>query len=230
MTRTEGRAEARRREKAAKRAQRAGLLRGGRAWVTAGALAAYSVCATGRPALAATVVDPAQVGGPVATLPLKKFEIAAGPLDAALAAFEQTSGLHVRVDLPAGTVAGFQTKGVKGLYRSEEALWLVLEGTGLQSAMQAGASANDPLTVVVGLRRQDTVNVTAEVPDSVTMTKFTEPLLDTPQTVVAVPQFVLHDEQNTTLRDALRNVPGISMAAGEFGAQGDKSRPRCVRF
>src|SRR6202042_1316418 len=41
------------------------------------------------------------------------------------------------------------------------------------------------------------------------------------QNIVAVPQFVLHDQRNTTLRDALRNVPGISMAAGEFGAQGD---------
>ncbi len=53
------------------------------------------------------------------------------------------------------------------------------------------------------------------------MTKFTEPLLETPQTVAVVPQFVLHDEQNTSLRDALRNVPGISIAAGESGAQGD---------
>ena len=26
---------------------------------------------------------------------------------------------------------------------------------------------------------------------------------------------------STTLRDSLRNVPGISLAAGEFGAQGD---------
>ena len=69
--------------------------------------------------------------------------------------------------------------------------------------------------------RRDTVNVSTEAAASVAMSKFTQPLLDTPQTVAVVPQFVLHDEQNTTLRDALRNVPGISMAAGEFGAQGD---------
>jgi catecholate siderophore receptor len=189
--------------------------------VAAGALAAFAVSASGRQALGAVIVsDPTDSDGPVATLPLKKFDIAAGPLDVAIAAYEQATGLQVRTDLPKGTVAGFQTKGVKGLYRPEEALRLLLEGTGLQGAMQAAATANDPL-VVIGLRRQDTVNVTAEVPDSVAMTKFTEPLLETPQTVVAVPQFVLHDEQNTTLRDALRNVPGISMAAGEFGAQGD---------
>ena len=36
-----------------------------------------------------------------------------------------------------------------------------------------------------------------------------------------VPQFVMKDEGVSTLRDTLRNVPGISLAAGEAGAQGD---------
>ncbi len=45
--------------------------------------------------------------------------------------------------------------------------------------------------------------------------------MDTPQTVVAVPQFILEDQQDTSLRDGLRNVPGISLAAGEGGSQGD---------
>ena len=36
-----------------------------------------------------------------------------------------------------------------------------------------------------------------------------------------IPRFVIDDEGVTTLRDSLRNVPGISMAAGEAGAQGD---------
>src|SRR5579871_4805340 len=31
----------------------------------------------------------------------------------------------------------------------------------------------------------------------------------------------MHDEGVSTLRDSLRNVPGISLAAGESGAQGD---------
>jgi catecholate siderophore receptor len=71
------------------------------------------------------------------------------------------------------------------------------------------------------LNAQDSVTVTSPLPDAPTMTKFTEPLLDTPQTVVEVPAFVLKDEQNRTLLDAVRNVPGISIAAGESGAQGD---------
>lgn len=51
--------------------------------------------------------------------------------------------------------------------------------------------------------------------------KITQPLLDTPQSITVVPKSVIKDEGVTTLRDTLRNVAGISLAAGEGGSQGD---------
>ncbi len=51
--------------------------------------------------------------------------------------------------------------------------------------------------------------------------KLTEPLLDTPQSITVVPRQLIDDQNDITVRDALRNVPGISLAAGEGGAQGD---------
>jgi catecholate siderophore receptor len=57
--------------------------------------------------------------------------------------------------------------------------------------------------------------------------KLTEPLRDTPQTINIVPKEVIEDQGATTLRDVLRNVPGVSIAAGEGGgAQGDNLRIR----
>lgn len=47
--------------------------------------------------------------------------------------------------------------------------------------------------------------------------RFTQPLLDTAQTVTVVPQAVIKERGATTLRDVLRNVTGISMQAGEGG-------------
>lgn len=44
---------------------------------------------------------------------------------------------------------------------------------------------------------------------------YTEPLRDTPQSITIVPQAVIKDQNATTLRDVLRNVPGISFQAGE---------------
>ena len=51
--------------------------------------------------------------------------------------------------------------------------------------------------------------------------KYSAAALDTPQTISTVPQQVMQEQGVTTLRDALRNVAGISLAAGEGGAQGD---------
>jgi catecholate siderophore receptor len=51
--------------------------------------------------------------------------------------------------------------------------------------------------------------------------KFSEPLRDTPQSITVVPRQLMSDQGVTTLRDALRNVSGISISAGEGGSQGD---------
>ena len=191
-------------------------LGGTRGWIAAGTLAAYSVMGGTRSALAEKEkTDPAGSSAAEATLPLKRFDIAAGSLDKAVEAYEKATGLTVKVVLPAGTLAGFNSPGVVGLYREDEALRLLLDGTGLNYR------AEDATTIVVGVQAKDTVSVTDSVTDSVAMTKFTEPLLTTAQSVTVIPQFVVKDEGVTTLRDTLRNVPGISLAAGEAGAQGD---------
>src|ERR1700722_12786821 len=51
--------------------------------------------------------------------------------------------------------------------------------------------------------------------------KLPEPLRDTPQSIAVVPRELMDDQHTTTLRDALRNVAGISIAAGEGSSQGD---------
>lgn len=47
--------------------------------------------------------------------------------------------------------------------------------------------------------------------------KYTVPLRDVPQTVTVVPEAVIKEQGATSLRDILKNVPGISMQAGEGG-------------
>ncbi|MGE0746457.1 MAG: TonB-dependent receptor [Rhodospirillales bacterium] len=57
--------------------------------------------------------------------------------------------------------------------------------------------------------------------------KLTEPLRNTPQSINVVPRSVLDQQGITTLREALRNVPGTSIVAGEGGGpQGDNLRIR----
>src|SRR4029079_11242317 len=60
------------------------------------------------------------------------------------------------------------------------------------------------------------VQVTGNAP-APSSPKYTQPLRDTPQTLVIIPQAVLQDQSATTLRDALRNTPGITLSAGGGG-------------
>lgn len=87
----------------------------------------------------------------------------------------------------------------------------------LGSIFAAGAEAQaaDPTTMdpVVVQGQQNSPYVARTVGNPL----YTEPLRDTPQSITVVPQAVIEQQNATTLRDVLRNVPGISMQAGEGG-------------
>ena len=54
-------------------------------------------------------------------------------------------------------------------------------------------------------------------PEKLQSTKYTVPLRDVPQTVTVIPKEVIKEQGATSLRDVLKNVPGITMQAGEGG-------------
>ncbi len=47
--------------------------------------------------------------------------------------------------------------------------------------------------------------------------KYTESLLNTAQTITVIPKALIKDQNATTLRDVLKNVPGVTFGAGEGG-------------
>ena len=53
--------------------------------------------------------------------------------------------------------------------------------------------------------------------------KITQDLIDTPQTISVVTEKVLKEQQATTLQEALRNTPGITLNLGENGSTNDKN-------
>lgn len=53
--------------------------------------------------------------------------------------------------------------------------------------------------------------------ETVSTPKYTKPLIDIPQTINVIPKAVIEERGASSLRDVLRNVPGISMQAGEGG-------------
>ncbi|MEW9623663.1 catecholate siderophore receptor Fiu [Rhodanobacter geophilus] len=100
--------------------------------------------------------------------------------------------------------------------------------TGLALALPAMAATTDAATPatdaqVATAKRLPGVTVEGTaVPykvDQVSSPKFTQPLVDTPQTIVVISNELIHEQGATTLTEALRNTPGVgTFFAGENGS------------
>lgn len=80
--------------------------------------------------------------------------------------------------------------------------------------------SNDPATKKAETLPQITVQgATADnyKADVVASPKFTQPLVDTPQTITVIKKELLQQQGATSLTEALRNTPGISLQLGENG-------------
>jgi catecholate siderophore receptor len=154
-------------------------------------------------------------GAASASAEQKRFDIPAEPLADALAAWERTSGRKLRLALPDGSLNALASPGVRGELSDEGALHALVAGTGLAITL-----GDQEWTLSLPATSTD-VRVTASGVPEIALDRYTAPLVDTPQSVTTVTQQTMQQEGVTTLRDALRNAPGISLAAGEGGSQGD---------
>jgi catecholate siderophore receptor len=122
------------------------------------------------------------------------------------------------VTLGVESIGSIHSPGVSGSFTNEQALQAIVAGTSLRVRLTSLTSAVIELAAAA-----ESVEVTGRAPTAVVSSpKYTQPLRDTPQTLVIIPQAVLQDQGVTSLRDALRNTPGITLTAGEGGtAPGD---------
>lgn len=69
---------------------------------------------------------------------------------------------------------------------------------------------------------KSTVEASTYKANTVSSPKFTEPLVDTTQTITVIKKEVLQEQGATTLIEALRNTPGITLTLGEGGNSNQK--------
>lgn len=135
-----------------------------------------------------------------------RFNIAPGPLDAALTDFERITGIKVVLANPG--LATVQSPGVSGALTPARAMEGLLTGTSVRAAFGPGTVRLD----VRGVAEFVAVDSTAPKMSS---PKYQAPILDTPQTIVVIPQKLYQEQGVTSLREVLRNTPGITMSIGE---------------
>ena len=139
---------------------------------------------------------------------MQRFDIPPGPLGQVLAQFESASGLQILT--PEAQLRTLPSPGVTGLHTPEGALKVLLSGTKLTYRF-TGENI-----VTLEIERVSTmVEVVASAP--LASPKYTEPPRDLPQTITVIPRSLIEEQAATTLRDVLRNVPGLTMQAGEGG-------------
>lgn len=177
-------------------------------WVAMGTLAACAAAGTGAMPAQTQVTAPDRA--PAArSLPVMRFDIVAAALTETLAAFERASGW--KVEIPDEKMRSLPAKGVTGVFSATQALNRILDGTGLRYR-------------VTGVNRVTIdfaeVRSSVEVNDRPPMAspRYTEPLRNLPQTITIIPKSVIEQQGATSLTDVLRNVPGLTITAGEGGA------------
>ncbi|MEA2465734.1 MAG: catecholate siderophore receptor [Acidobacteriota bacterium] len=178
--------------------------------LTAGALIACS--AFGTEAVLAQSAVPGVADRSTAQLPLRRFDIPAGSVAEVLRAYEKASGNTVRVEFDRIVLDHLRSPGVSGTMSDAEALTKLLEESGISHRFSGRRTA---VLTLPGL--SESIDVSAPAPE-IASPKFTRPLLDTPRTVAVIPDDVFLAQGATTLRDVLRNTPGITYQAGEGGA------------
>ena len=139
-----------------------------------------------------------------------KFDIPANTLESVLDKFQRAA--DIQVIIPDDAMRSLASLGVAGLYTTEQALREILRGTGVSYRF------TDKKTVILEIHANaETVEVRDDSRPVVSSPKFTQPILDTPQTITVISKEVMEEQGATTLRDVLRNVPGLTITAGEGG-------------
>jgi len=183
-------------------------------WIAVGTLAAYAAT-NGSGSLAAQT--PAGVDNnstsALQSLPVVRFDIPAGALAEAVTAFERISGW--KVEIPDEKMRTLPSKSVVGVLPAGQALNQMLEGTGLRYRMTGAMQASLAIE-----ETRFSVEVQERAPLS--SPRYTQPLRDLPQTITVIPRNIMEQQGATSLTDVLRNVPGLTIVAGEGGvAAGD---------
>lgn len=188
-------------------------------WTLTGVLVASA--ALGASATPAFAQVPAR--SPSATqLATRRFEIPAGTLRNALSAFTRATGLTVND--PKALVGDQRSPEISGVLTAEEALRRLLAGTGVTYRFTSSRSLRlelGPLPEHVDTTHATelaAVTVEGARQPALSSPKRTEPLSDTPQAITVVPGEVIAQQGATSLRDVLRNVPSITINAGEGGS------------
>ena len=150
---------------------------------------------------------------PAGDSPRKEFKVPAQPLASSLAELAEQGAVKIRA--PADLMTGKNASAVAGSHTVEEAFRLALVGSSLQMVKKEGVYALEKIEAGT----LEGIEVTGEriVPQTLSSRKFEAPLKST-QTANVIDSEVIQQQGVSSVKDVLRNSPGITFRSGEGGA------------
>jgi catecholate siderophore receptor len=146
-----------------------------------------------------------------------RFDIPAALLQTVLGEIERISGVSITLTNPG--IAQIASPGVSGLLHPHEAVARALVGTSVTSRITGPNS----ISLEIRLASESVHVKAAPLQPRPSSPKYSQALIEVPQTIDVIPRQVMEAQGVTTLSDALRNVPGISLQAGEGGGASNTS-------
>jgi catecholate siderophore receptor len=137
------------------------------------------------------------------------FDIPGGSIRDVVVAFERVTGGTVTISVD--SIGPIYSPGLKGSFTFEEGLRMLLDGSSITFRLTSARTAALTLPSL-----SESVSVRGSVA-TVASPKYSAPLRDIPQTIEVIPRAAMEAQGVTTLSEALRNVPGITLQAGEGG-------------
>lgn len=143
----------------------------------------------------------------------RRFDVPAQPAATAIPAFARQAGLQILA--PEAAVKGVRTRAVVGVYSTDAALALLLQGTGLRVASRNGRT----LTLVAG--PQDGAAAGSATPDQVSEVVVTGSNLKTPDTPTPVNTYgarKIAQSGQVRLETFMNSLPEVSLMAAAAGS------------
>lgn len=157
-----------------------------------------------------------------------EYNIAAGPLDAALSQFATAAG--VTLSFASAQVSGLQSPGLQGRYGVEEGLIRLLDGSGLQAQRQSNGGYVLVVWPSTGALELSSVTISGKAPGSITedtgsyttyststSTRLNLTPQETPQAITVLTRQRLDDQRLDTVVSALEATPGIVVQKAFIG-------------
>lgn len=144
-----------------------------------------------------------------AQTPTFTVNIPSAPLQQVAAALGRATGISI--SLANDLIGDITSPGVSGTVTVEQALRAIIDGTDITIRTTSPTSFLLALSVL-----DESVSVTGNG-TRLASPQYNAPLRDIPQTIEVIPRAAMESQGVTTLSEALRNVPGVTLQAGEGG-------------